>query len=168
MKAWYLLYCKPKSELRAQQNLQIQEIETYLPLYKEQRKLRSGKLTEVKVPLFTNYLFIHFDPKITSVSRIHSTRGVSQIVGCKEVMTPLQDDLIDSIRFNVAKQLDEPILENFIIKGDGVRFNDGPFKNIEGIFDEKSGDKRCFVLLNIMGQMKRVHVADEFVEKISA
>ncbi|MCL1077675.1 transcription/translation regulatory transformer protein RfaH [Parashewanella spongiae] len=168
MKAWYLLYCKPKSEVRAQQNLQIQEIETYLPLYKEQKKLRSGKTTEVKVPLFTNYLFIRFDPKVVPVSRIHSTRGVSQIVGCKEKMTPLDDELIESIRFNVTKQLNEAIPDEFFMKGDEVRFIDGPFKNIEGVFDEKSGEKRCFVLLKIMGQMKRVHVVDEFVEKISA
>ncbi|MGL4614970.1 MAG: transcription termination/antitermination NusG family protein, partial [Shewanella sp.] len=32
MKAWYLLYCKPRSEARAQQNLALQQIETYLPM----------------------------------------------------------------------------------------------------------------------------------------
>ncbi|MBB1440679.1 transcription/translation regulatory transformer protein RfaH, partial [Shewanella sp. SG41-4] len=42
--------------------------------------------------------------------------------------------------------------------GDKVKFVDGPFKDLEVIFDESNPDKRCHVLFNIMGQQKRILV----------
>ena len=63
MKAWYLVYCKPKNEVRAVQNLEMQGIETFLPMCIESKKLRSGEKTVQKVPLFPSYLFIYFDSK---------------------------------------------------------------------------------------------------------
>ncbi|WP_133406236.1 transcription/translation regulatory transformer protein RfaH [Parashewanella tropica] len=170
MKAWYLVYCKPKSEIRAQQNLQMQSIETYLPMYLEAKKQRSGKKTVSSVPLFPNYLFIYFDPKVTSVSRIHSTRGVSQIVGCKELMTAIDPALITAIKIQVAKMMNHPIEteEPLPKKGDKIKVNHGAFSEIEGVFDEKSGEKRCFVLLKLLGSMKRVEVPLEAIDKLSA
>ncbi|GMA81390.1 transcription antitermination protein RfaH [Shewanella glacialipiscicola] len=97
MKAWYLLYCKPRSETRAQQNLALQNLETYLPMISEEKSLR-GRKQICCVPLFPNYLFINFDPSQTSVRQVHSTRGVNRIVNCREQMTPIDDRVIHAIR----------------------------------------------------------------------
>ena len=168
MKAWYLLYCKPRNEIRAMQNLQLQGVEVYLPMILEKKKQRSGKTQNVQTPLFPNYLFINFDPQIMPVSRIHSTRGVSQIVGVKEDMLPLDPELITRIKIKLAELIDiEPEQEISLQKGDKVTFFDGPFSELEGVFDEASGEKRCFVLLNILGKMKRVNVASDMVKKVN-
>ena len=168
MKAWYLLYCKSRNENRALQNLELQGIEVYLPLILEKKKQRSGKYQSVQMPLFPNYLFINFDPQVTPVSRIHSTRGVSQIVGVKEDMLPLDPELITRIKIKLAELSNiEPEEQVGLQKGDKVRFAEGPFSELEGVFDEASGEKRCFVLLNILGKMKRVDVASEMVEKVN-
>ncbi|MBM7072089.1 transcription/translation regulatory transformer protein RfaH [Shewanella sp. 202IG2-18] len=168
MKAWYLLYCKPRNEIRAKQNLELQGVETYLPLISESKKQRSGKIQNTQVPLFPNYLFINFNPQEFPVSRIHSTRGVNQIVGVKEDMLPLDPELITRIKIKLAELSNsEPETSEDIKKGDKVRFSEGPFAEVEGIFDEASGEKRCFVLLNILGKMKRVNVASEMVEKVT-
>jgi transcriptional antiterminator RfaH len=155
MKAWYLLYCKPKSELRAQQNLALQQVDSYLPVIKEQKTAR-GKTKLVEVPLFPNYLFIHFDPTEFSVSTIHSTRGASRIIGCKESMTPINDAIIAEIKHRVGNHQVE--LQPELVKGDRVRFTQGPFADLDAIFEEHNGDKRCNVLFTIMGQQKSLLV----------
>lgn len=165
MKAWYLLYCKPRGEVRAQQNLALQEIETYIPTYPEE-KMHNGKVTVRRVSLFPSYLFIHFDPQVTSVSRIHNTRGVIRIVGCKELMTPIDEGVISAIKTREHKWINELLPETRykeelvspVQSGDKVKFVDGPFAELEGIFQEKNGEKRCYVLFDIMGKQQRVSV----------
>ncbi|PMG75692.1 transcriptional regulator [Shewanella sp. 10N.286.51.B7] len=153
MKSWYLLYCKPRNELRAQQNLAMQQIESYLPIIQEE-KTSQGKTKLVEVPLFPCYLFIYFDPTEVSVSRIHSTRGASRIIGCREDMTPIDDRIIQGIKNRVQQH--KPEIVKGLQSGDKVKFTEGPFVDLEAIFEEKNAEKRCFVLFNIMGQQKRV------------
>ncbi|UJF23131.1 transcription/translation regulatory transformer protein RfaH [Shewanella sp. OMA3-2] len=162
MKSWYLLYCKPREELRAQQNLALQQIESYLPMIKESKKSKSTTKM-VDVPLFPNYLFIYFDPTEFSVSKIHSTRGASRIIGCKEVMTPIDDRLINSLKRRVNAFVPEQ--EKCLAKGDKVTFIDGPFINLEAIFEERNAEKRCYVLFNIMGQQKRILIDEQAIKK---
>jgi transcriptional antiterminator RfaH len=163
MKAWYLLYCKPKSELRAQQNLALQQVESYLPLIKEQKTAR-GKTKVVEVSLFPNYLFIHFDPSEFSVSKIHNTRGASRIIGCKEVMTPIDAAIIHEIKTRVDSHTPEVVDE--LIKGDKVRFTQGPFVDFDAIFEESCANKRCNVLFTIMGQQKSLLVDKDQITKV--
>lgn len=169
MKAWYLLYCKPRGEARAQDNLKLQQIETYLPTLPQQIT-KAGKTTVKRVPLFPCYLFIHFDPAVTSVSRIHSTRGVSRIVGCKELMTPIDDSIIHGIKMREHKLINllncGNVEQQELAEGDKVKFIEGPFIDLEGIFTEQSGDKRCHILFEIMGQLKRVSVPKSSIKPI--
>lgn len=54
---WHAVYVKSRTEKKAQTELQIQEIETFLPL---QRKLRqwSDRKKWVETPLISGYLFV--------------------------------------------------------------------------------------------------------------
>lgn len=167
MNAWYLLYCKPKEEIRAQKNFELQNIQTYMPMVTQQ-KLQKGKKVIVKNALFPNYLFVKFDPKETSVATVKGTRGVSQLVDCKENMTPLCH-LVFALR-QQEKQLEMACDLNTghhelsispkpeFVPGELIRFTEGPFSDLEGIFEQKNGTKRCHVLLKILGQMKRTKV----------
>ncbi|WP_350432813.1 transcription/translation regulatory transformer protein RfaH [Shewanella sp. H8] len=155
MKSWYLLYCKPRHEVRAQQNLALQDVESYLPMITQLKTVRNKKQM-VTSPLFPSYLFIYFDPQIISVSKIHNTRGANRIVGCREDMTPIDDRIISALKIRIQDYV--PQEEKSLTKGDKVKFVDGPFKDLEAIFDENNPDKRCHVLFNIMGQQKRILV----------
>ncbi|WOT06279.1 transcription/translation regulatory transformer protein RfaH [Shewanella youngdeokensis] len=160
MKAWYLIYCKPRGEKRAQQNLALQGIETYLPTYPEEQ-LQKGQVTVRRVSLFPNYLFVYFDPDVTSVARIHSTRGVIRIVGCKELMTSIDDSIIHELKMrehHLISTIEPDIAPLNMTQGDKICFIDGPFNELEGVFDEANGEKRCFVLFEIMGKQQRVSV----------
>ncbi|WP_133178842.1 transcription/translation regulatory transformer protein RfaH [Shewanella decolorationis] len=166
MKAWYLLYCKPRSEARAQQNLALQNLETYLPMVSEEKSQR-GQKRICRVPLFPNYLFINFDPSQTSVKQVHSTRGVSRIVNCQEKMTPIDDRIIHAIRMKeLTPSLSVLDNELELKNGEKIRFKDGPFVDLEGIFQEKCANKRCHVLFNIMGQINTLSVPEHSVERV--
>ncbi|ABV86720.1 transcription/translation regulatory transformer protein RfaH [Shewanella pealeana] len=172
MKAWYLLYCKSRGESRAQQNLALQQIDTYLPTYPEE-KLVKGQSTVRRVLLFPSYLFVHFDPEITSVAKIHNTRGVIRIVGCKELMTPIDDSIIHAIKMREHRLMSElspieaaPTIEPEMERGDKVCFTEGPFAELEGIFDEANGEKRCFVLFDLMGKQQRVAIKKDSIKPV--
>lgn len=178
MKAWYLLYCKPRGEARAVHNLTLQQIESYLPTIGEEKKVK-GQVCIKRIPLFPGYMFIHFDPLVTSVARIHSTRGVGRIIGCNELMTSIDDSIIHGIRMREHKLLSQLLSENELATeclntsrrqdinpGDQIRFTEGPFVDLEGIFDEKNGEKRCHVLFHIMGQKKRVSVPRDSIQAV--
>jgi len=169
MKAWYLLYCKPRGEARAQQNLALQEIETYLPTFPEE-KLQKGQVTVRRISLFPSYLFVYFDPQVTSVARIHSTRGVIRIVGCKELMTAIDESVIQRIKMRehklMSQLLPESIAQPEMVQGENICFTEGPFAELEGIFDESNGEKRCFVLFELMGKQQRVAVDKSAISRL--
>ncbi|MCL1073907.1 transcription/translation regulatory transformer protein RfaH [Shewanella dokdonensis] len=160
MKAWYLLYCKPRSEMRAQQHLTMQQLETYLPMLRLEKR-EKGQLVIRKQPLFPNYLFVRFDPEHTSVRQLHATRGVARLVDCREQMTPIDDLLISRLK---RREMSEPVVTpNALAKGDKVRFTDGPFAELEGIFQEQCGETRCRILFSFLGQMQSLVVDKQLV-----
>ena len=163
MKSWYLLYCKPRQELRAQQNLALQQIESYVPMINQIKNLRNKKQM-VTSALFPNYLFVYFDPEITSVSKIHNTRGANRIVGCREDMTPIDDRIISALKRRVNAYV--PTVEKELQQGDTVKFIDGPFVGLEAIFEETNPEKRCHVLFNVMGQQQKILVDLASIEAI--
>ncbi|QSX32694.1 transcription/translation regulatory transformer protein RfaH [Shewanella avicenniae] len=165
MKGWYLLYCKPKSEQRAQLNLGMQGLETYLPMIKVEKQ-EKGLSVVKKSPLFPNYLFVNFDPADFSVAKIHSTRGVSRLVDCKEQPIPLNDILITQLK---RQELTAPVtVDNSLVAGDKVRFIAGPFRELQGVFLERNSQQRCKVLFEILGKMQSIDYALSDVERVSA
>ncbi|GGI67378.1 transcription/translation regulatory transformer protein RfaH [Shewanella gelidii] len=169
MKAWYLLYCKPRNEFRAQQNLALQGVESYLPMLLSEptSKSKSAKST----PLFPCYLFAFFDPQEFPISRIHSTRGVARLVGCKEMLVPIDESIVNGVKTQEQKVRREVVSlahEPLMRSGDKVVVHSGPFSELEGIFDETCGNKRCHVLFTIMGQTKRISVPQADLKRVCA
>ena len=58
---WYAVYTKSRQERIAQENLERQSFETYLPLMVLSRK-RRGEWVETVEPIFSRYLFIRLEP----------------------------------------------------------------------------------------------------------
>lgn len=167
MKGWFLLYCKPKSEQRAQLNLGMQGVETYLPMVQVEKKEKG--LSQIKrIPLFPNYLFVNFDPDEFSVSKIHSTRGVSRLVDCSERLVPLNDILITRLKY---QEVTAPVLSKSSPKirtGEKVRVLNGPFGELEGVFVQHSGEERCKVLFKLLGKMQTLEFASDNIESLTA
>ena len=77
MKAWYLIQSKPRQESIAQENLQRQGYDTYLPMAYLRRRQR-GRFTTNTGPMFPRYLFIHLCSENDDWRPLRSTVGVSK------------------------------------------------------------------------------------------
>lgn len=96
MESWYLLYCKRGQLERAKEHLTRQEIPCFTPMITLEKIVR-GKRTQVKEPMFPNYMFIKLDPERIHTTTVQSTRGVSHFVRF--------GSLPATIPFKVIKQL---------------------------------------------------------------
>lgn len=82
-------------------------------------------------------------------------------------MTPIDDRVIHAIRMKELTPAQTVLAEALELKtGEKIRFTDGPFVDLEGIFQEKCPNKRCHILFNIMGQVKTVAVPEKSIKRV--
>ncbi|MDR2925688.1 MAG: transcription/translation regulatory transformer protein RfaH [Azoarcus sp.] len=148
---WYLIHTKPRLEKCALENLERQGYECYLPLYPAE-KLRQRKLTVVDAPLFPRYLFIRLSQENSAKSwgPLRSTRGVSQLVRFGQRPAQVDDALIALLKSREQSSQSEP--ERFYAAGEPVQIADGPFANIEAIYQMPDGESRALVLIEIFNK----------------
>lgn len=162
MESWYLLYCKRGQLERAKEHLSRQEIPCFTPMITLEKIVR-GKRTQVKEPMFPNYMFIELDPERVHTTTVQSTRGVSHFVrfGALPVTIP----------FKVIKQLMmEPPTEcvdpDTPVPGDTVVITSGAFEGFEAIYTEADGEKRAILLLNLLNKPVQQSVENTDFEKL--
>jgi len=148
---WYAVQSKPGQAERAEQELRNQGFEVFLPLITVE-KLQRGKRVEKIEPLFPGYLFIELSELASNWRPIRSTRGVARILtfGDKPAIVP--DDVIELLRDSLKHAADKPSLE----PNQTVRIASGPFNNLNAVFVEYDGEKRAFLMLELLGQWQRL------------
>lgn len=152
---WFLIQSKPRQGARAQQHLNHQGYQTYLPQITQQ-VLHKGRLETVTEPLFPGYLFIRLRPGTDNWQPIRSTRGVLRLVSFSTSPTPVADSIIDSIRQRLAEQPDTDL--HLFRPGQTLRLQGGGFDDVEAIFERFDGEQRVMVLMNLMNRRQRVRV----------
>ena len=164
-KDWFVVRTKTGDEHRANDNLLHQEIETFLPLFKNYY-LRNGRMVQTIKPLFPNYLFARIDLEV-QYSKVKWTRGVSRVLGDRDGPVPISEKVVQTIRDRVGK--DSLIeLEEQIKEGDMVQVSSGPLKDLIGIFQKKmSGKDRVKILLNLIGVDVPVQLSKWQIHKVT-
>ena len=147
---WFVIHTKPRQEQRALENLERQGYQAWLPTI-ELEKLRRGKLTRVIEPMFSRYLCIQLDKTQSNWSPIRSTLGVSKLVSFGNVPAVVPDALIEALR-----QADGSQQELLLKEGDAVQFVSGPLQGLEGILEQRDGELRAMVLIELISQPQRV------------
>lgn len=162
---WYAVYTKPGEEDRAESNLKIGRIETFTPRMKARRAAPfTGDTAFVVKPLFPRYLFARFKASET-LHKVWFTRGVHSVVSIGNQPAPVDDEVIEIIRSRRGEDDLIRVGEEFSA-GDRVTINDGPFKNLEGIFDGTAKDSdRVFILLSAVSYQSHVVVERSSVKK---
>lgn len=160
MKRWYLLYCKRGEQARAKLHLENQGIECYFPEIEVEKVLRNKKQT-VKEPLFPCYVFIRFDYQAgPSFTTVRSTRGVVDFIRRGALPYELEGDLIYELRL-LEKHDDHCIKLPEPEKGQKVKIKEGQFAGITAIYEEPDGDKRSFLLVEMINRPVKVSVENE-------
>ncbi|HGG60131.1 MAG TPA: transcription/translation regulatory transformer protein RfaH [Gammaproteobacteria bacterium] len=164
---WYVIHTKPRQEARAEENLNAQGYEVYVPQIKIAKR-RRGKWVDVVEPLFPRYAFIHLTAYEDNFAPIRSTLGVSRLLRFGETPAVVPDSLIESLRAGEALS-GGGFLESSRIfpKGAEVAIVDGPLAGIKGIVQCDSGKERVVLLLNMLGRETPTKVSRDDIVPVS-
>jgi len=165
-RAWYLVYCKPRQEITALENLQRQGYTCYLPLCRQRRR-RAGKFVTMVESLFPRYLFISLDRENDNWAPIRSTRGVLSLVRFGNRVASVPDALVDGIRLRDDEAGLQALPEKEFKRGDAVRIMEGSMAGLEAIFLARTGGERVMVLMHMLGTQARVEVDSVLVEAVA-
>lgn len=165
MKQWYVVYTKPRQEAVAEENLERQGYEVYLPLIAEPRRQR-GRWRQCFEPLFPRYLFVRLRPGCDNTGPIRYTTGVSNVVRFAEELAAVDDHIVESLkrRADCATGWNVPKASVFE-PGDRVLMDDGPFAGVEAIFQAESGSERVVVLLNLLSRKNYISVNRDLLRR---
>lgn len=145
---WYVVHTKPRQESRALLNLELQGYGCFLPTLPKKKILK--KTVEVtQEPLFPRYLFISLDVSASGKSwvPIRSTLGVSKLVTFGTEPVRVAPDLIESLK--TCHQTIQTAPSPFT-PGERVQLKEGPFANIDVLYQMEDGDSRAFVLIELL------------------
>ena len=150
---WYVVYARPRQEVRAMDNLCNQGFRCFLPTISVER-LRGGHRAMVSEALFPRYLFVHLEAGRSNWSAIRRTRGVSHLVQFGGVAARIPPALIDALTEQPARN------KALFDAGDQLRVIDGPFVGFEAevlrLYEAPDGEARVMVLMDVLTQPQKI------------
>lgn len=167
MNNWFLIYCKPKQDARAEENLTRQGFDVFRPTI-NLIKSKIGCSNSVKCePLFPRYLFINVDPSAKSIAPVLSTYGVVSFVKFGDVYATASDELIGDIKEKV-NNLSAMYGESEVIKtGEEVYVDGHGFDHVKAIYCNPCGNERAMILMNILGKESKLLVPEKCLSRLN-
>lgn len=148
---WYLVQCKPRQDMRAEEHLERQGYRCLRPLIVRER-LVGGRALLVDEPLFPGYLFIRLSDS-DNWAPLRSTRGVGRIVSFGGKPLPVSDAVVAAIQRR-CQDIPSQVL---LAPGDKVRIDAGGMAELEAIFlAMDDGQERAVLLIQLMQREHRV------------
>lgn len=158
---WYVIQCKGSESFRAAEHLTNQGYEVFHPVLNVQRR-RQGKLATVSEPLFPYYLFIRLDQVVSNWRPIRSTRGVLRLLTFGNTPISVPNTLVETLRAQPHRSEGS---HTYFCAGEKVTITDGPFKDLDAIFERCKGEERAIVLLNVLQRPQHLNVPIELLRK---
>jgi transcriptional antiterminator RfaH len=164
---WYLVFTKANHEAIAEQHLQRQGFDIYLPLL-QQHKRRRNQYKIVTEPLFPRYLFIHLHSEMDDWSKIRSTRGCVSLVRFGPLPARVPENLIQRLKQDEGSRIiQEGVSTPDFQPGDHVQVVDGVLTNYEGIVKIKNSQQRITLLLTVTeGYTRSVNLSVHQIKKV--
>ncbi len=155
LKAWYLVFTKPRMENVAQSNLERQSYHTYLPKVLLNKRVR-GRYSLKSEVMFPRYLFIHLDTVTDNWMPIRSTLGVSHMVRFGGIPAQVPEALLQQLHSREDMQGNTVLPVRELTPGDPVEILEGPMAGYIGVFEHHASCERVQILLKIVGEHTRV------------
>ncbi len=153
--SWYAGYTSARHEKKVAQQLQLREIEHFLPLYETVRRWNNGR-HRIQMPLFPSYVFVRI--ALQERLRVLQIPGFVRLVGFNGLPYPLPEAEIDAMRDAlIAGVVAEPY--PYLTTGSRVEILSGPLQGVRGILLRRQG--KCRVVLSIDLIMRSVVVEVE-------
>jgi transcriptional antiterminator RfaH len=165
---WFAVFCKPRQERRACEHLGNQGFQCYLPLAQNPFQRRRGRRTAGSEPLFPRYLFLRAVPGKDNLAAVRSTRGTLDLVRTGPAPVIVPDVIIEGLQRREDPESGLILLQPDTLEaGERVRVFDGPFAGAEGVLQERSGEARSLVLLDLLGHQTTLEVDSLLLQRAS-
>jgi transcriptional antiterminator RfaH len=162
---WLVAYTKPRMEQVALANLERQQFEAYLPLYKKFKTTEAGP-TPVLEPMFPRYIFFRPSSAQQSTEAVRSTKGISNVVRFGHEPGVVPQQMVAHLKLFEASQNQATLQELSSFKaGQKVKFKHAALGALEGLIQSVSS-KRVAVLLDIMGRSTVVQMDHHQLEEV--
>jgi transcription termination/antitermination protein NusG len=156
---WYVLHTYSGYEDSVAHNLRqrIESLDMQDKIFnvlvpKEKRiKIRNGKRQVVEERIYPGYVLVEMEVTDDSWYVVRNTPRVTGFVGSGTTPIPVSDAEIEELQKRMG--VDEPKHKIEVKVGDGVKINDGPFKDFDGkvaSVDEEKG--KVQILVNMFGR----------------
>jgi transcription antitermination factor NusG len=161
---WFAVYTSSRHEKRVDQQLEMREIEHYLPLYRIQRKWSDGSRVTLDLPLFPGYLFVCIQR--AQRVRVLEVPGVLAIVGgTGGVPASLSASEIAALRFGLSERNAQP--HPLLKVGQRARIRSGAFAGMEGVVVQIKYSFRIVLTMDSIMQSFAVEVDGEELELLN-
>ena len=158
-KQWFAVYTKPEKEEYAELNLQMRGIDTFFPKLAFPKSVKRKKQV---VPLFPNYLFVHFEIAAGAWS-VMWCPGVKRLVSFNGSPAVVEESIM---AFLMAQASPNGLISAHcnVAVGQEVSIDGGPFDGLMGIIQEPPNAKgRVKVLLQLLNRPTRVDVPIQYL-----
>ena len=153
---WYVLYTRPKWELKIYKALLEHNIEAYCPTYSEVRQW-SDRKKKVTKPYFNSYVFVRLEG--ANRNRVFDIPGVVRFLFWQGKAAMVQDEEIQLMKeYLDGEQQVAPRLEQLSV-GEKVTFSRGALKDRDAIIEE-IGHKQVLLVLPALGYKITARIAD--------
>ncbi len=154
---WYAVYTVPQHEKWALKQLEMREIESFLPTYETVRVWKNRQRMKLILPLFPTYLFVHINSR--EGTKVLQCPGVLQIVGNRRESVPLPDSEVEFLRSDFCRRRMEPYRD--LVIGDKVRIKSGVMQGLQGTLVRRVNSIRFVLTLELINQHAAIQVDAE-------
>ena len=160
---WYAAYVLPRREQSIVRQLDLRQIDSFLPTSESVHVWKNRQRVRVTQPVFPSYIFVRTNRQ--ERLRVVQTPGVVNLVGNSHGPLPLRDSEIEFLRSEFCRGRIEPY--NGIAIGEKVCIKFGLMAGIHGVLVKKKNSLRFVVNIEMINQNAAVEVNADDVERIS-
>jgi transcription termination/antitermination protein NusG len=174
---WYIIHAYSGFERKVRESLEsrvqafgLQEkIGRVLIPTESVTEVRGGKKYTSERMLYAGYVLVEMDMDDTVWHVVKNTPRVTGFVGTGQQPTPLSEEEVQHIVYQVADSKDKPKLKVKFEKNENVRITEGAFATFQGVVDEVNEDRETLkVMVTIFGRSTPVELEFGQVEKVVA
>lgn len=153
---WYVIYTRPRWELKIFRALLEQDIEAYCPAYTTVRQW-SDRRKKIKQPYFNGYVFVRLEE--AERDRVFGIQGVIRYVFWQGKAAKVKDSEMQMMKeYLDGEDLEDTRLEQLSV-GEEVTFTRGAMKDLTARV-EKIGTHKVRLVLPVLGYRITARMAD--------
>jgi transcription antitermination factor NusG len=161
---WYAVYTHTRHEKACEKQLAQRGVEVFLPTYSQERTWKNRQHVNIRLPLFTSYLFVRIADR--ERSKVLGAPRVLRVLGNAHGPEPVPEAAIELLRGTQFRDRIVPSSEMDV--GQKVRIHSGALQGLQGVLVRKK-NKLWFVLsIELINQRAMVEVQAHEIEAVPA